>query len=393
MAHANARLTPAGRLTLVERITAQPRRPIAHIAHEMGVSRTTAYRWWTRYQQLGQAGLVDRPSIPLRSPRRTPTRLEQRILRLRRRERLGPARIAARLGVPASTVHRVLVRHQLNRLAFMDRPTGRPIRRYEHDQPGDLVHLDVKKLGRIPPRAVTDSMAGPPGHSTAAPTDQAAAMTTCTPQSTTTRGWPMSRSWATSGPRAAPGSGAAPTTGSPCTASPSTACSPITGSATAAGCSGRRWPQPAYATSGPGPIGPRRMGRWSDLTGPCWRSGPIGGCTGQTPPATVPCSPGSTGTTCTAPTPPSGVAHRSAASTTSLAITASGRRQPGSHPGRVLFLPARGRPPPAAVRRVGLEVVEKLLTSISFNEGVRDGPHTGTRWSQRPRQTSTPTAR
>ena len=273
MAHANARLTPAGRLTLVERITAQPRRPIAHIAHEMGVSRTTAYRWWTRYQQLGQAGLVDRPSIPLRSPRRTPTRLEQRILRLRRRERLGPARIAAHLGVPASTVHRVLVRHQLNRLAFMDRPTGRPIRRYEHDQPGDLVHLDVKKLGRIPPRAVTDSMAGPPGHSTAAPTDQAAAMTTCTPQSTTTRGWPMSRSWATSGPRAAPGSGAAPTTGSPCTASPSTACSPITGSATAAGCSGRRWPQPAYATSGPGPIGPRRMGRWSDLTGPCWRSG------------------------------------------------------------------------------------------------------------------------
>jgi transposase-like protein len=150
MAHANARLTPAGRLTLVERITAQPRRPIAHIAHEMGVSRTTAYRWWGRYQQLGSAGLVDRPSIPLRSPRRTPTRLEQRILRLRRRERLGPARIAARLGVPASTVHRVLVRHQMNRLAWLDRPTGRPIRRYEHDQPGDLVHLDVKKLGRIP---------------------------------------------------------------------------------------------------------------------------------------------------------------------------------------------------------------------------------------------------
>jgi transposase InsO family protein len=150
MAHANARLTPAGRLTLVGRIAAHPRRPIAHIAHEMGVSRTTAYRWWTRYQQLGEAGLVDRPSIPMRSPRRTAARLEQRILRLRRRERLGPARIAARLGVPASTVHRVLVRHQMNRLAWLDRPTGRPIRRYEHDQPGDLVHLDVKKLGRIP---------------------------------------------------------------------------------------------------------------------------------------------------------------------------------------------------------------------------------------------------
>jgi transposase-like protein len=150
MAHANARLTLAGRLTLVGRIAAQPRRPIAHIAHEMGVSRTTAYRWWARYQQLGQAGLVDRPSIPLHSPRRTAARLEERILRLRRRERLGPARIAARLQVPASTVHRVLVRHQLNRLAWLDRPSGRPIRRYEHDRPGDLVHLDVKKLGRIP---------------------------------------------------------------------------------------------------------------------------------------------------------------------------------------------------------------------------------------------------
>jgi transposase InsO family protein len=150
MAHANARLTPAGRLTLVGRIAAHPRRPIAHIAHEMGVSRTTAYRWWGRYQQLGQAGLVDRPSIPAHCPRRTAARLEERILRLRRRERLGPARIAARLGLPASTVHRVLVRHRMNRLVWLDRPTGRPIRRYEHARPGDLVHLDVKKLGRIP---------------------------------------------------------------------------------------------------------------------------------------------------------------------------------------------------------------------------------------------------
>jgi hypothetical protein len=75
MAHANARLTPAGRLTLVGRIAAQPRRPIAHIAHvahEMGISRTTAYRWWARYQQLGQAGLIDRPSIPTIAPNGPP---------------------------------------------------------------------------------------------------------------------------------------------------------------------------------------------------------------------------------------------------------------------------------------------------------------------------------
>jgi hypothetical protein len=321
MAHANARLTPAGRLILVGRIAAQPPRPIAHIAHEMGVSRTTAYRWWSRYQQLGQAGLVDRPSIPLRSPRRTAARLEERILRLRRRERLGPARIAARLGVPASTVHRVLVRHRMNRLVWLDRPTGRPIRRYEHDRPGDLVHLDVKKLGRIPAGVATESTAGPPGRSTVALTGQAAATTTCTPRSTTTRGWPTSRSWATSAPRAALASGGAPTTGSPCTASPSTACSPTTGSATAAGCSGRRWPTPAYATSAPGPTGHRRTARRSGSTEPCWRSGRIGGCTAPTRPATGPCSRGSIGTTITEPTPPSAAGHPSAASTTSLVTT------------------------------------------------------------------------
>jgi transposase-like protein len=328
MAHANARLTPAGRLTLVGRIAAQPRRPIAHIAHEMGVSRTTAYRWWGRYQQLGEAGLVDRPSIPLRSPRRTAARLEERILRLRRRERLGPARIAARLGLPASTVHRVLVRHQLNRLAWLDRPTGRPIRRYEHPRPGDLVHLDVKKLGRIPAGVATESTAGPLGRSTVALTGQAVATTTCMPQSTTTRGWPMSRCWVTSAPRAALGSGVAPTAGSPCMASPSIAYSPITGSATAAGCSGRRWPTPAYATSAPGPIGRRRTARWSGSTGPCWRSGPIGGRTAPTPPATAPCSPGSTGTTITEPTPPSVAGRQSAASTTSPAITTRQERRP-----------------------------------------------------------------
>jgi transposase InsO family protein len=149
MGHANARLTPAGRRILVRRIKTDPR-PIAHIAQEMGISRATASRWWRRYRQLGEAGLVDRPSVPHRSPHRTPAHLEQRILRLRHRERLGPARIAARLGMPASTVHRVLVRHGLNRLVLLDRSTGRVIRRYEHPVPGDLVHVDIKKLGRIP---------------------------------------------------------------------------------------------------------------------------------------------------------------------------------------------------------------------------------------------------
>jgi transposase InsO family protein len=149
VSHPKAVLTPVGRLILVRRIAQG--RPAAHVAGEMGVSRATAYKWWHRYVHEGDAGLLDRSSRPLRSPRRTPARVERQIEALRRRTKLGPARIAVRLQMPASTVHRVLVRRHLSRLSWMDRPTGRVIRRYEHEHPGDLVHVDVKKLGRIPP--------------------------------------------------------------------------------------------------------------------------------------------------------------------------------------------------------------------------------------------------
>lgn len=146
--HANARLTPEGRRILVERIASG--RPAAHVAAEMGVSRTTAYRWWRRYQEEGVEGLVDRSSRPHSCPHRTPTELEARVIELRTSEKLGPARIGMRLGMPASTTWRVLARHGLNRLRWMDRPTGRVIRRYEKDSPGELIHVDIKKLGRIP---------------------------------------------------------------------------------------------------------------------------------------------------------------------------------------------------------------------------------------------------
>ena len=148
--HRNARLTVWGRQELVRRIEAGT--PIAHAAKEMNVSRSTASKWWHRYlaDPDGQ-WWRDRSSRPRRSPARTRPRVEERIVKLRQRHKLGPARIAARLGLVASTVHRVLVRHGVNRLAWMDRPTGRVIHRYEHDAPGDLVHLDVKKLGKIPP--------------------------------------------------------------------------------------------------------------------------------------------------------------------------------------------------------------------------------------------------
>lgn len=146
--HPNAKLTPAGRLLLVQRIDSG--RPVAHVASEMGVSRQTAYRWWRRWLTEGAAGLLDRSCRPRRSPRHISRRLERRIERLRRRLKLGPVRIAYRLGLASSTVYRVLCRIGLQRLSWLDRPTGRVIRRYEHAAPGDLVHVDIKKLGRIP---------------------------------------------------------------------------------------------------------------------------------------------------------------------------------------------------------------------------------------------------
>ena len=149
MSHANARLTPRGRLLLVQRIEAGA--PQAHVAAQMRLSRATVSKWWNRWQAYGEAGLEDRSSRPHRSPRRTDPAVEERVCRLRRQRRWGPARIAARVGVPASTVHRILVRNGLNRLSHIDRPTGRVIRRYERPHPGDLVHLDVKKVGKIPP--------------------------------------------------------------------------------------------------------------------------------------------------------------------------------------------------------------------------------------------------
>lgn len=85
------------------------------------------------------------------APHQTRPKIERKIVALRRRHKLGPARIAGRLEMNPSTAHKVLVRHDCNRLSWMDRPTGRVIRRYEHPSPGDLIHVDIKKLGKDPP--------------------------------------------------------------------------------------------------------------------------------------------------------------------------------------------------------------------------------------------------
>jgi transposase InsO family protein len=94
--------------------------------------------------------MADVSSRPHRSPTRTRVRIENRVKHLRTKRRLGPVQIAGRVGIPASTVHRILVRQGLNRLDHMDRATGEVIR-YERARPGDLLHVDVKKFGLIPP--------------------------------------------------------------------------------------------------------------------------------------------------------------------------------------------------------------------------------------------------
>ncbi|MFI8244436.1 IS481 family transposase [Streptomyces sp. NPDC085866] len=148
MSHRNARLTVHGRRMLVERVRSG--RPVAHVAAEMGISRPTAHKWIRRWRSEGESGLIDRSSRPHRTPHRTAAATEAHVCRLRQDRKLGPARIGSILGLPTSTVHRILTRHGLNRLAFLDRPTGEVIRRYERARPGELVHVDVKKLGRIP---------------------------------------------------------------------------------------------------------------------------------------------------------------------------------------------------------------------------------------------------
>jgi transposase-like protein len=122
--HANARLTPIGRLTMVMRI--ESGRPVAHVAAEMGISRPTAYKWWHRWDDFGAEGLVDRSSRPGSCPHQTSPAIEAQIEELRRTLKLGPARIGYRLGVPSSTVHRVLTRLGINRLYGPAHRSGDP---------------------------------------------------------------------------------------------------------------------------------------------------------------------------------------------------------------------------------------------------------------------------
>lgn len=142
--HKNARLTPKGRENLVARLE-RGEHP-QDVACAMGVSVSTVYKWRRRYRRFGHSGLQDRSSRPLSSPTRTTPAIEARVIELRRQKRIYD-RIAQETGLSRSTVARILVRHGLNR--WRDLEPAEPVVRYERDRPGELIHMDIKKLGKF----------------------------------------------------------------------------------------------------------------------------------------------------------------------------------------------------------------------------------------------------
>jgi transposase InsO family protein len=142
--HKNARTCPASRMLLIQRIQAGI--PVTSAAEAAGVNRRTASKWKGRFQEAGEAALVDRSSRPHRCPRQIHPAVVEEILRLRRRRQTGP-QIASRVGSSPATVARVLAREGLSRLKNLD--PKEPVHRYQRDHPGELIHIDTKKLARI----------------------------------------------------------------------------------------------------------------------------------------------------------------------------------------------------------------------------------------------------
>jgi transposase-like protein len=210
VAHPRARLTPLGRRLLVDRVVAMGW-SASEAAKAAGVSRATCYKWIRRFREEGEAGLVDRSSQPRSCPHALGPRGERLILQARRRLKRGPHHLAPLLGRPRSTVYGVLRRHGMGRLDRTDRPTGIPIR-YEREHPGELVHIDVKKLGRIPVGGGWRML----GRSSNTKR-RGGGYDYLTQPSTTIPGWPSWRFTQTSGGRPALGSwpGRPPTTPSP----------------------------------------------------------------------------------------------------------------------------------------------------------------------------------
>jgi len=157
--HANAPLGPKGRATMVGRVLEEGV-ALTEAAEAAGVSARTARKWVHRYEEEGEAGLLDRSSAPRRVANVTPPDRVEAIAALRRLRMTGPE-IAEVLGMATSTVSAVLLRIGLGRLSRL--APAEPIRRYERHRPGELIHIDVKKLGRIGPHGAGHRFTGRAG--------------------------------------------------------------------------------------------------------------------------------------------------------------------------------------------------------------------------------------
>ena len=158
--HENARLTPRSRAELVRRVMEEHQTPKA-VATAFGVCARTVRKWVARWRAEGEAGLTDRSSRPHRLRRPTPEAVAARVGELRRQRWTGKA-IGAELGISPASVSRILKRLGLSRLRDLE--PAEPVRRYERERPGELIHLDIKKLGRF--QAIGHRITGRSGHAT-----------------------------------------------------------------------------------------------------------------------------------------------------------------------------------------------------------------------------------
>jgi transposase InsO family protein len=150
VAHSKGKLSPYGRTLIAQRVV-ELGWSVKATAEAAGVSRTTVYNLIHRYREGGLDAMSDRSSAPLRRPRALPRREIERILRARRRLKVGPHHLSDHLGRARSTIYDVLRREGLSRMSDLDRPTGLRVRRViTADRPGERMHVDVKKVGRIP---------------------------------------------------------------------------------------------------------------------------------------------------------------------------------------------------------------------------------------------------
>ena len=305
VSHANAALTPHARLQVAQLVVDQ-QVPIAEVAARFQVCWPTVKRWAVRY--AAQQPMTDRSSRPHQMHAITPPVITKRIVSLRLRHRLGPVQLAPLVGVAPSTVHRVLVRCRLNRLAHVDRATGEPVRRYEHDRPGAMLHVDVKKYGNIPDGGGWRFVSRVQGKQNRAATRGKARSIHHCPK----LGHAFVHTVLDQRSRVAyaevhddetppPACSAEPSPGSPSAGSPPSGSCPTTGRPTARSCGATCAASSASSTPAPSTTGHRPTARSNASTGPCPTAGATPAVTNQSANAATPCQDGSTGTTTPAP--------------------------------------------------------------------------------------------